>query len=159
MGKVVPLEDRFWAKVDKSGECWRWTAATDSHGYGQIVLPGTPVKKAPAHRLSWALANGPIPDGLFIDHVCHNTLCVRPEHLRLATNKQNLENRGAQANSKSGVRGVNWHKAAGKWRAVVKHNMVHHYIGLFASIDDAEAAVKAKRNELFTHNDTDRIAS
>jgi len=151
------LEERFWEKVDQSGECWTWTAATDSHGYGQMW---TEPKKQPAHRISWKLANGPIPAGMFVDHICQTRLCVRPEHLRLVTNKQNLEHRvGAQTNSKSGIRGVNWHKGAGKWRASVKHNMKHYYLGLFIDIREAERVVQEKRNELFTHNDLDRKAS
>lgn len=154
------VEERFWQKVDRSGECWLWTAAGDSHGYGQMRVGTKPGKLWPAHRLSWALANGPIPEGQFIDHLCFSHRCVRPSHLRLATNKQNHENRpGAQANSSTGIRGVCWSKAARKWRARVKHFGVEHHVGLFESIEDAEAAVIAKRNELYTHNSLDRKAS
>jgi hypothetical protein len=155
------LAERFWAKVDTSGECWLWTAATDSHGYGQIYVgPGASPKKQPAHRVSWFMEHGPIPDGLFVDHLCFTPLCVRPSHLRLATNKQNHENRpGAQVNSKTGVRGVSWSKPCQKWRGRVKHFGVEHHVGVFDSVTEAEAAVIAKRNELYTHNSLDRRAS
>jgi hypothetical protein len=68
-----------------------------------------------------------------------------------------MENRaGANANSKSGVRGVRWDKRAKKWRAEVKHDKRTYYLGVFMDIDDAASAVVAKRNEFFTHNDADR---
>lgn len=151
------VEERFWAKVNKTESCWEWAARShDSHGYGQMRV-GSPGKLWQAHRLSWSLTTGPIPAGLFIDHICHNRNCVNPSHLRLATNKQNHENRpGAQQNSSTGIRGVNWSKAAKKWRARVKHHGVEHHAGLFATLAEAEQAAIAKRNELYTHNALDR---
>jgi hypothetical protein len=81
--------------------------------------------------------------------------CVNPEHLRPVTQKQNVENRpGLAANNTSGVTGVYWHR--NRWMAEVKHNGSKHYVGRFTDIAEAEAAVIAKRNELFTHNDIDR---
>lgn len=101
----------------------------------------------------------PIPDGMDIDHMCHVRECVNPSHLRACTRKQNLENRaGADRDSKSGVRGVHWRKDIRKWNAKVRHNSRDYYVGVFQSLEEAEAAVIAKRNELFTHNDTDRAA-
>lgn len=82
--------DRFWAKVDKSGEHWLWTGATASEGrYGAATLNGC---IQPAHRVAWQLEVGPIPDGLDLDHVCRVTLCVRPEpeHLEPVTHKANV---------------------------------------------------------------------
>ena len=149
--------ERYWVKVEKTDECWIWTATVTSWGYGQFWLNGKHVK---AHRYSFELAHGPIAEGLDIDHLCHNRACVRPEHLRAATRKQNMENRkGADSDNYSGVRGVHWHKAARKWQAHVRHNGHLHYVGTFSSKEDAELAVVAKRNELFTHNDHDRKAA
>jgi hypothetical protein len=96
------LEQRFWSHVDKSGECWLWTASGDSHGYGQMRVGTKPGKLWPAHRLSWSIANGPIPEGQFIDHLCFSPRCVRPSHLRLATNKEYGASAGARQ-PKSGV--------------------------------------------------------
>ena len=151
------LDQRFWEKVDKSGECWLWTASGDSHGYGQMRIGTKPGKLHPAHRISWRLTNGEIPAGMFVDHKCFTPRCVNPSHLRLATNKQNHENRpGAQRNSKTGIRGVGWSKASRKWRARVKHHGVEHHLGVFETLEEAEAAAIAKRNELYTHNLIDR---
>jgi hypothetical protein len=144
----------FWAKVDKSGECWLWTGAKEKRGYGYFNHNGT-IKRT--HRLSYEWANGPIPDGVQVDHICFNKACVNPAHLRPATNKQNNEHRtGAQRNSKSGVRGVTWHGRVKKWQATATQNKKQIHIGYFDSVEEAAKAALAKRNELFTHNDVDR---
>lgn len=150
-------EQRFWEKVKKSDGCWEWQDSL-SLGYGHIsTRPGT---KVPAHRFSYELANGPIPDGLFVDHICHNPACVRPEHLRAVTPKQNTEHRaGPQVNSKTGVRGVYIETATQKFIAVVNHNSKRHYVGSFHTLEEAAEAALAKRLELFTHNNVDRAAA
>lgn len=146
----------FWAKVDKTETCWNWTGAKIPKGYGYLTSKR---RNYYSHRISWEWVNGPIPEGGHIDHICHNTSCVRPDHLRAVTRKENQENRcGAQANSRSGVRGVSWHKVTKRWRAVVQHRGKQIHIGYFTDLTKAEAAVIAKRNDLFTHNDLDRVA-
>jgi hypothetical protein len=154
------IQDRFWSKVDRSGDCWLWTAYL-LKGYGQF-WDGTALVYA--HRFAYELLVGPIlidpasEDSLQLDHrtTCPKK-CVNPEHLRPVPVKQNAENRaGAQINSKTGIRGVYWHKQARKWTAQVGHNGKSYHVGLFKTIEEAEVAVIAKRNELFTHNDLDR---
>lgn len=72
-------EDRFWSKVALAeiNDCWEWQAPLDS-GYGRFWLNG---QTELAHRYSYILANGPIPDGLQIDHLCRNRACVNPPPL------------------------------------------------------------------------------
>lgn len=87
-GTATPA-DRFWSKVDKSGDCWLWTAGTD-HRYGLFHFDG---KDEKAHRVSWMIANGPIPAGMGVLHRCDVTLCVRPDHLFLGTPADNAHDR------------------------------------------------------------------
>jgi len=146
-------EERFWAKVDKSGECWIWLGHKAKGGYATFQPKGRQVF---VHRFSYEQAYGPIRDGMQLDHTCHNPACVKPDHLRAVTNKQNGENRsGPYRTNTSGVRGVR-QCAPGIWRADVGHNGIKVYAGSYKTIEEAEAAVIAKRNELFTHNDADR---
>lgn len=107
-----------------------------------------------AHRVSIAVAQGFTPMDKQVDHKCYNPSCVNPQHLRLVTQKQNMENkRGAySSNTTSGVRGVNLHRATGKYRARLRHNGEEIYLGLFNTIQEASEVVIAKRKELFTHS-------
>lgn len=158
--KYASIEERFWAKVDKSGDCWIWTAHLFHDGYGQFATKTNGVTRTwRAHRISFEWSNGPIPDGMLIDHRCHNRACVNPDHLRLANRNQNNQNRlGAQSNSRSGIRGVQ-RLPSGRWQARVRHKKQDIHVGIFDTAEEADAAVKAKRNELFTHNDLDRIGA
>lgn len=84
------LEQRFWAKVSKRSntECWLWTGSHKGTGYGYIRDVGR--KTVPAHRISYLINVGPIPDGLHIDHLCRVRHCVNPTHLEPVTCKENV---------------------------------------------------------------------
>lgn len=84
---MLRAEERFWLAVDTSGDCWLWTKATDRDGYGKILVDG---KRIGAHRLSYLLHYGEIPNGLHVMHTCDNPPCVRPEHLTLGTMADNI---------------------------------------------------------------------
>jgi hypothetical protein len=87
----APLEERFWAKVDKSGDCWLWTGATGGKdGYGKIQRGRRGMGYLWAHRVAFDLEYGAIPLGLQVLHRCDNPLCVRPEHLFLGTRSDNM---------------------------------------------------------------------
>lgn len=87
---------RFWAKVNRSGptvphipgisNCWLWTGKPMNHGYGSMKAGGRTIL---AHRLSWVLTNGAIPEGLCVLHRCDVRLCIRPDHLWIGTKAQN----------------------------------------------------------------------
>jgi hypothetical protein len=156
------FEERFWSKVDKSGDCWVWTANSLKSGYGLFrAKRNGRWANEPAHRVSFSLAHGDIPAGLEIDHVCRTRSCVRPDHLRAVTHKQNLENADPKgnANSTSGVRGVSWSKSKQRWIARLQHNGRAIHVGTFTNPDSAKEAVVEARKRLFTHNELDRSAA
>lgn len=80
---------RFWAKVELNHEtgCWKWRGAVNSRGYGQFALDT--VSKS-AHRVSYQLHVGAIPEDLQLDHLCGNKRCVNPLHLEPVTAAENL---------------------------------------------------------------------
>jgi len=83
----MKIEDRFWAKVNKTATCWGWTACLNSNGYGMFKVAGRTVC---AHRFAYELLVGPIPEGLVTDHLCRNRSCVNPGHLEPVTNAVNI---------------------------------------------------------------------
>lgn len=87
---IRPVADRFWEKVDKRGtnDCWDWQAGGDQHGYGQLNVDGRAVR---AHRISYELHYGPIPDGLDCLHTCDRPPCCNPAHLFVGTAKDNSD--------------------------------------------------------------------
>jgi hypothetical protein len=87
------FEWRFWKYVNKTDGCWLWTGAIGGSGYG---LLGVENRNVPAHRLSWQIHNGPIPDGLLVCHTCDNPPCVNPAHLWLGTNLDNARDKMAK---------------------------------------------------------------
>ncbi|HXI15150.1 MAG TPA: HNH endonuclease signature motif containing protein, partial [Chloroflexota bacterium] len=95
-------EDRFWAKVDQNGpipahcpelgQCWLWTGAKQGSGHGSFRVG----KLTQAHRFSWELTHGEIPDGLVVCHLCDVPACVRVEHLTLGTMAWNNGDKAAK---------------------------------------------------------------
>ena len=135
-------------RLDENG-CLVWTGNLGGAGYGRINVNG---KRMKAHRYAWERVNGPIPDGLLIDHKCFNRACVNVEHLRLATKAQNAENRsGAISGSMSGARGVYLDRRTGKWRAQVRAKGKSHYGKLRDTVDEAFEDAQEMRSRLMTH--------
>jgi hypothetical protein len=90
---MTALEVRLWSHVEKMDECWLWTGARTTNGYGRITVGG---KGHQAHRVAWMLASGAIPDGLYVCHRCDVKLCVRPAHLFLGTQHDNMQDAKAK---------------------------------------------------------------
>lgn len=134
--------------------CVVWSGSLATGGYGMMSANG---KKVRAHRYAWERVNGPIPDGLVIDHICGNRACVNVDHLRPTTRKQNNENRIVlESTNKSGYNGVSWDKGTRKWRATAYHQGKTIYVGCYVDVEEAAQAARDKRIELLTHNERDR---
>lgn len=108
-----PLVDRFWEKVDKGEGCWEWTAnclkkKDGTKRYGLLGAGRRGEGMLYAHRVSWELHNGAIPQGLMVLHRCDNPLCVRPDHLFLGDQTDNMQDmirkgRGGRTGPKAGT--------------------------------------------------------
>ena len=90
---------------------------------------------------------------MFVDHLCHNTVCVNPRHLRVVTPQQNAENRsGAQSDSSSGLRGVYWSAKDKRWYGQVKRFGKKYSTPYFHTKEEANEAVIKLRAEVLTHS-------
>jgi len=146
------IEERFFGKVAKTATCWNWTGVKGSKGYGNFKLDGD---MRLAHRVAYVLAGNELPDSVLLDHACSNRACVRADHLRPVTNKENMENlTTAHRTSQSGFRGVI--PAGNRWRAQAKHRGRSYYAGTHDTPEEAAEAARQLRLSLFTHNDADR---
>src|SRR3990167_3108856 len=113
----LPVHERFWPKVDKTGPiivadetwppnapdppgtpCWVWTAHVSKSGYGRFGAESRPIRIEYAHRWAYEQGHGPIPKGLEADHLCRNPPCVRQDHIELVTHAEN-DRRGRSANA------------------------------------------------------------
>lgn len=145
----APAEDRFMNKVwiVESG-CWLWTGAVTSAGYANFI--NEIGRNTLGHRWAFERYVHRIPEGMVIDHACHTTSCVNPDHLRVATFGENASNRsGIHPQSISGKRNVNWDGTAKKWVVRVKLFGKFYYGGFFEDADLAADAAAKLRDSLY----------
>lgn len=135
---------RWYAKWDaKSGGYYVWTGVRYADGEGKQQTMTESL-----HRMVMkAMGRSKV------DHQNHNTLDNRRDNLRAVTHAQNMQNlKGARKGSVSGVRGVSWDTAYGKWKVGLKVNGRQKYLGRYESLADAEAVAIAGRQTYMTHS-------
>lgn len=139
-------EQAFAARLKPSDGCIEWSGWISPSGYGKFKTGG---KSVFAHRYAWERVNGPIPNGLVIDHACRNTACVNVDHLRLATQAENTRNlSGAKSNNKhSGARNVG--RMGNRWRVRITKDGTVHAFGCYDTLEQARAVAEAGRAKLF----------
>lgn len=95
--------ERFWSLVVKGDGCWTWTGQRHGRGYGKFraKIHGGSL----AHRASWFFTHGAIPPGLVVMHTCDNRICVRPDHLQLGTQADNMADMGRKGRAVGPPRG------------------------------------------------------
>lgn len=108
-------EERFWAKVDKSGDCWEWTGYLAPNGYGQFGAGG----RWYAHRYSYALDRGLSSSELppVVRHMCDNPGCVNPAHLIGGTQADNMRDRMNRSRAPAG---------SGHWNAKIDEGVASY---------------------------------
>jgi len=100
MPTKTPTESRFWHYAKKTDGCWLWTGAKNyAEGYG-VIKPSGSRKAAYAHRLSYEMAFGPVPKGLWVLHKCDVPSCVNPAHLFLGNRGDNMRDAKAKGRAK-----------------------------------------------------------
>lgn len=99
--QYTPLVDRFWQRVNKTDRCWLWIGNVGRGGYGYITHHGN---NRLAHRVSYELAYGSIPENMDVLHCCDTPGCVRPDHLWVGTHSDNMQDkmRKGRSNNPSG---------------------------------------------------------
>lgn len=145
-----------WAR--RNGDCIEWAGSTDAAGYGRITVEGRRVR---AHRYAWGRANGPIPEGMVIDHRCINPSCVNVDHLRAVTVGQNVRAQSALGREGAAFRGIR-QRTSGRWQARVGSDGKSFAVTVDTE-EEARAAVHAMwvkhYGEEFVANDWERVVT
>lgn len=127
----------------RRGECLIWTGATNKHGYGKVRIDD---HTELVHRVMWESANGPIPDGLIIDHEKHcDHACIELTHLRATTQANNVANRRGAAKSNESTKRRNVYPNGSGFMVRVKGR----YFGQYRSITEATKEAERARSEMF----------
>ena len=125
--------------------CVIWFGSENQKGYGRILKDG---KRQNVHRVTYEMTFGEIPEGMVIDHICHERSCVNPNHMRVCTNSENAKNRKLNTNNKSGFKGVHRNKYTSKrglsprWIALIQSDGKAISLGSFHTKEEAHEAYR-----------------
>ena len=137
----------FWSKVEKlsDDQCWKWKGYKNRQGYGRMGI--APSQCVNAHRVSWTIHNGAIPEGMFVCHKCDNPECSNPKHLFLGTRQDNINDMMVKKRSRhfknNDFYGVRYEERydgpnrEGRWRSFICRNEKIVYLGSHTSVLEA----------------------
>ena len=151
--RIAARIENFWRKVHRGDECWEWIGSRDRKGYGLVSVNGRTER---AHRFSWILANGSVPDGLHVLHKCDNSACVKPGHLFLGTNLDNVIDREekGRGNQPRGERNANSRLTASDVVAIRSLRATLTQVQIAARFGTTQGTVgKILRGEAWRHVD------
>jgi hypothetical protein len=144
--RAASPEEAIQVRTQRRGSCLIWTGSKTAAGYGNMNWGGEVIY---VHRYVWERTNGPIPNGKWIDHICHNRSCANIKHLRLATPAQNCSHlRGPSShNRSSGVRNV--YPRGERWYVLISKDNEPHNFGTYDTLEEAAEVAERARRELF----------
>ena len=127
---IEQKRSEFLSRIRMVGEnqCWERLGAPRGFGYGGFYISP---RHHYAHRLAYLYLVGNIPDGMYLDHICHNRKCCNPRHLRVCNKAENVRNRRVGRDNTSGYKGVSWNKSRGKWYTRIYLNNKPIFLGEF----------------------------
>jgi hypothetical protein len=139
-----PLRERFDEKyiLEPDTGCWLWTRSTSASGYGRISVNGKPRK---AHRASYEIHIGPIPDGLCVLHRCDTPACVNPEHLFLGTQQDNMADMNRKGRGARGERNGGTHLTERDILAIRADKRLHRLIAADYGVAGSQISVIKNR--------------
>lgn len=117
-------------------------------GYVQVYAFG---RSHLAHRVVWEMVNGPIPDGMEIDHINGVRTDNRLKNLRVVTRVDNMRNQKRRCDNTTGYTGVSWEKRLGKYRAGIRTEGVRRHLGIFNTAEEAHSAYLVAAQQLGFH--------
>ena len=143
--KYVDPDEAVRNRVEQVGECLIWTGHINQDGYPRMNIGG---RLFMVYRYVWERSKGPIPEDLEVNHTCFNRACIKLDHLELVTKAQNAQyRRGAQPNSKSGIRNV--HQRGDGWIVRLKVKQRNKVWGPFETVEEAKEEASRRRLEFF----------
>lgn len=152
------LDGKLIRKVSTSSRARAGVAVGNITGDGhlQVYVNG---RSRYVHRIIYEMHNGPIPEGMYVDHVNQIPTDNRIENLRLVTNQENQRNQTRNTNNTSGVTGVYWRKDVKMWQVRIRVSGKLLHVGYFTSFDDAVTARKEaeKQHGFHINHDSEKV--
>ena len=151
--RILTLEDRFFSKIEPEpmSGCWLWSGVLNNKGYGMLHLVVNWKRRSVlAHRVSWELAYGPVPAGMWCLHKCDVRSCVSPEHMFLGTRLDNVADMVLKERGCNGRYYGSNETKPGRFRASVTFHGRQYSLGVYDTAEAASVVAKQFRNERYS---------